>query len=490
MATQYTDLQGAFGRQAHYRPRRFRARELLSPQADPRLSVADGEYAVIDISSNGASVVGPADTAGWEVGQEFKAALRLHGQDAQEVRLRVVRSEHNPRGGMRVGLAVVDSVFDLEAARQVDARTQLDRQLSESPQIFGSLVPADLRAAIADAVHIVQYYKRCLEPHEANARTHGEGAVRELAEKTYVGLRPAYAELRERASAAAEVCMSDRRLLQAAKLYTETVLTPLLLSAPMINRSYVKPLGYPGDYQVMLYYYDNAFEGSTAFAKAFHKLFVEHPLSAGVCSRKDFVVSHLVRGFQAAQAAQLDSTFQVTSLGCGPGREVPGVVEALREWPGTLHFRLIDQEERTLQVAYDSARRAFATSPSRAHIECLNLAFGQLLKNPSLLAMGGPQDFMYSTGLFDYLRDDVARELILTLYSCLKPGGTLLIANARGPNRYFFCPEFVLDWTLIYRTKAEMQALAGSLPSDAMVDVELEPGEAYWFLRAQKPSAR
>jgi SAM-dependent methyltransferase len=461
-------------------------RDLLSPLADPRLRIDGVDHVVLDISSNGASVHG-GNTDIWQVGQEHDTSLLLHGEYVQRARMRVVRREQTPRG-TRVGLALIGGFFDLDAARRADGLALLDYQLSASPGAGKTVIPAEFRAAVADAVHVVQYYKRCLAPHEGPARTRGDNAVRELAEKTYCGLRPAYAEIRERASAAAVACMSDEGILRASKVYAETVLTPLLLSAPMIHRSYTKPLGYPGDYQVMLYYYENAFEGDTAFAKAFHKLFVEHPLSAGVCTRRDYVVAAIVRELDGVIAGDRAPTFSVTSLGCGPGKEVPGLVEAKREWPGSLKFRLIDQEERTLQVAFDAGQRALAASSSHGTIECLNLSFGQLLKNPSLLSAGGLQDFIYSTGLFDYLSVHVARQLIQALYDCLKPGGTLLIGNARGPNRYFFCPEFVLDWSLIYRTREEMLELARTLPGEAKVDIELERSEAYWFMVIKKPA--
>src|SRR5262249_4846082 len=151
-------------------------------------------------------------------------------------------------------------------------------------------LPSDFRAAVCDMVHFFQYYKRGLEPHEAAARRAGDHAVSELAARTYDTVVDRFAELRGRASDAAMPCFADPAMLRAAKQYTETILTPLLLSAPMVHRSYTKPLGYPGDYQVMEYYYDDSFEGDSAFAKVVHKLFVRHPLSAGVCTRKDYVL--------------------------------------------------------------------------------------------------------------------------------------------------------------------------------------------------------
>ena len=482
----YSELLGAFGREAHYRPKRYRPRELLSSLAKPHFRVGDREYPLFDISSNGASLIVPFEIE-LPVGTDVDAALVVHGVEAQHVFARVVRSEADARG-QRIGLSLTHGFLDLEAARRLDASTQLEHALRIGPA--DGVVPTEFREVITEAVHLVQFYRRSLAPHEAMARAQGEQAICELAARAYERLTPLYRELREKASQAALSFMADPRVLHAAKSYTTTVLTPLLLSAPMIDRSYHKPLGYPGDYQVMLYYYADAFEGETAFAKAFHRLFVQHPLSAGVCTRKDYVVDCMERELaRHEQRRTPDSTFAVTSLGCGPALEVSAFIESRKTWQGQIHWRLIDQEPRTLEVAYTGAQRALASVSSRGTVECLNLAFGQLLRSPQLLTRGGEQHFIYSTGLFDYLNTKTSQQLLRALYDCLAPGGEMLIGNAKGPNNYFFCPEFVLDWTLIYRTQEEMRELASVLPGDARVEVDLEPGGAYWFLRIRKGEA-
>jgi len=478
----YADLFGAFGREAVYRPKRYRPRELLSTLARPQLRVDDRDYAVIDISSNGASLLFPHDQS-VTLGAELNVSLIVHGRETQQLAARVVRSEQEARG-VRVGLAVVRGFLDLAAAKSLDETMRLERALHEGPAHHN--VPTAFREVVGEAVHLVQFYRAHLEPHEAAARASGEEAVCKLAARAYEGLLPLYGELRERASRAATAFGNDPRAWQAAKSYTTTVLTPLLLDAPMISRSYHKPLGYPGDYQVMLYYYADAFEGQTAFAKVFHRLFVQHPLSAGVCTRKDYVVDCMDGALARHEAGPVTSPFMVTSLGCGPAMEVSSFVERRRTWRGQVHWRLIDQEPRTLEVAHEGAMRALAGTEGRGSVECLNLAFGQLLKTPQLLTRGGPQHFIYSTGLFDYLPVPTGQRLLGALYECLAPGGEMLIGNAKGPNDYFFCPEFVLDWSLIYRSREQMIELASALPGGAIIDVELEPGGAYWFLRIRK----
>jgi len=489
MVRSYEELIGALGRAVFFRPVRRRTREWLSADADPVLLVEGAQYPVFDLSMNGVSLLAPEPTEAWAPGRDLSGVLVLHGERMFEGRMRVARVE--PRGsGSRVGLALVGGFLDLPEVRRRDEDARIARELAGGAAAQRAGVPATYREAVERAVHFAQYYRAALGRQERRYREEGadvERRVAELAARAADALRAPWTEIREAASDAALACLADPETLRASKAYTEAVLTPLLLDAPMIRRSYTKPLGYPGDYQVMLYYYDNALHGETAFGRVFHKYFVEHPLSNGVRTRKDHVVAALRAEHLRATAGLGAPVFRVASLGCGPAREVADYVRQAGAWRGTVVFTLIDQEDETLSVAHRDAAEALARTGAHGEVQCLNLSFAQLLADPELLPERSPQDVIYSTGLFDYLREARARTLLAALYHRLAPGGTLLIGNALGPNRHFWSPEFVLDWTLLYRSRDEMFRLAASLPSDARVDVEVEPGNAYWFLTVRRP---
>jgi hypothetical protein len=72
----------------------------------------------------------------------------------------------------------------------------------------------------------------------------------------------------------------------------------------------------------------------------------------------------------------------------------------------------------------------------------------------------GRFELIYSAGLYDYLPDALARRLTARLVQMLAPGGRLLIANfvPGGSGRGYM--ELFMDWTLVLRTPAQMQALA------------------------------
>jgi extracellular factor (EF) 3-hydroxypalmitic acid methyl ester biosynthesis protein len=486
MFLHYEQLEGAFGHKAFYRPRRYLTSELLSSAANPRLQIQGRNYDLVNLSTNGACLLAARDGADWGLAQTIDVRLMVHGVEVQRSAATIVRIEPGPNT-LRVALTLNRGYFDLPSLRRIDAEANLRRHLTRGPEDHSGLLPREFRDAVARLVHFVQFYKRSLETLGCVSAV-DERSMTELAASIYPSVFEKYTPLREAAALSSLALYEDAALLRAAKQYTETMLTPLLLSAPIVRRAYTKPLGYPGDYLVMQQCYDNGFEGDTVFAKVLHKVFVQHPMSASLISRKNHVVACMQHEHSLVLDRDPEAEFRVTSLGCGPAREVSEYIEARKHWTGSARWRLFDQEERTLELAHESVFRGIAVNGSNGIVECLNLSFGQLLKNRALLEQGGHQHFIYSTGLFDYLARRTAQALIESLYACLAPGGLLLIGNAAGPNRHFFCPEFILDWTLIYRSREEMYELASPLAHVANVHVEHEAGGAYWFISVRKPA--
>ena len=491
MTKSYDELLGATGRSVFFRPERTRVREFLSPDAQPVLRVGGFELPVFDLSMNGLSVLAPRGAKVPPVGTEADVALVMHGRTVFQGHGRIARVDPGSVG-QRVGVALTRGFIDLPAMARQDEEAQLDRALAQGPRPGMEAVGARYHEALTQAVTFVQFYRETLRRHEARYKAEGgprgRQAINELEQRALTALRAPWKALRIQASQAAAPLMADRATRHATKQLTEALLTPLLLEAPCVRRSYEKPLGYPGDYQVMLYCYNDALEGDSVFGRVFHKLWLEHPMPAGVRTRRDLVVELALAEQDAlvardGQAAEL----RIGVLGCGPAREVPTFVTRRPAWPGSVTWTLIDQEEEALSVAYRTAQTALAGAEGQGAARCLNLSFSQLLQDPAILPLARGQHLVASSGLFDYLREATAQPLVLALYDRLAPGGLLAIGNAIGPAEDFWSPELVLDWSLIYRTVEEMHRLGGLLPESAQVQVVPEPGGAYHYLLARKP---
>ena len=490
MTKSYEELMGALGRAIFFRPERRRVRDLLSRDAQPQLLVDGKEFPLFDLSMNGVSLISRDVNHLWPVGTELELTLLLYNKEVYKGRARVARVEPGPKTGKRIGFGLTNGFLDLPEILRQDEEGRLENQLKFGPEYWRARIPKGFQEVTSRAVHFLHFYRQTLDRHEARYKAPGGGgtdAIAALEQRALDALREPWREIERVASRAALECLNDREVLVAAKEYTETLVTPVVLDCPLVHRAYTKPLGYSGDYQVMLYYYNNALEGDSVFARVFHKFAVEHPLSAGVRTRKDFVIELIEREHRRYVAlGETDPVFRVASLGCGPAREVSDFIKRQKGWPGQVVFTLIDQEDEALSIAYHQSQRQIQVTGANAAIQCLNLSFIQVLRDPSLVPIEHPQHFIFATGLFDYLRESTARVLTRALYEQLAPGGLLTMGNAAGPNEHFWPPEFMLDWTMLYRTREEMLRLGELLPDTAELDVAVEPGKAYYFLIVRK----
>src|SRR5262249_17478380 len=150
---------------------------------------------------------------------------------------------------------------------------------------------------------------------------------------------------------------------------------------------------------------------------------------------------------------------KVLSLGCGSAREVELFLSNANLKNRRVEFTLIDQEQSALSYTVEKTYPYVLTAKGQARVQCLNMSFTDILRGTGGLAELPPQDLIYSLGLIDYLADRRAQALVRRLYETLAPGGLLIIGNMNEtPLSNLWPMEFISDWTLYYRTEAQMMA--------------------------------
>ena len=246
--------------------------------------------------------------------------------------------------------------------------------------------------------------------------------------------------------------------------------------SPFMNRCLRKPLGYAGDYQMMNYLYDDeVFAASSNMGKLLNYFLFSSPSANAVRNR-----AKVVQGFIQYHLGQ-KRNLAVASIASGPAREIAGIVRVLNDLGegAKIIWTLFDQDKEAL----DNARK---NVPHHASLEYSfkNHGVKDLLQNRVNL---GPQDIIYSLGLFDYLEDKVATSLIKRLYAEVIPGGLLLIGNYHPSNPLRALMEGTLEWYLIHHTEEEMLALAkGGAPEGRHI-VMAEPEGVNLILVTSKP---
>ncbi len=483
MAHNYKDLFGGLGRNTVYRGERITVVEITDPEV-ARLRIGNEYYPVLDISISGLSFLTQNTDNLPVAGAVDVAQLLLRDSVVYDGKIEIVRYEQI-RNKAKVGVKLLSGFLNISAFRRRAEETRLHNALEHGPGPTLGHVPSDYRQAIEALAFTVQFYRVAFDNWTMRCGSDSDrGDIgQRLIEKGLASARGPWVEGRERATLAAKLFLEDPKTLAAAKRYTETLLTALLLDAPGIRRAYMKPLGYPGDYQTMLYMYENTFCGDTLFARVFHKICVEEPMAEAVRTRKEFLIELHRREYQRATAQT--SEFTVLNLGCGPATEATEFSEAFVSPVRKTHWTLIDQEEKALSLAH---RRAYEQHVycGRGTVNCLYVSFTQLLQDFSLLASISDHDFVYCTGIFDYLRQPLAKSLARILWTKVRPGGALAIGNAVKPSSCFWFAELVLDWTLIYRTPDEIFDLVAQLPGTESIEIEAEPSNVFQFAIVRK----
>lgn len=265
----------------------------------------------------------------------------------------------------------------------------------------------------------------------------------------------------------AEAARVEPELEPVHRAFAQAAIHPLVLRAPFVYRTFAKPLGYAGDYQMVNQILGNPREGPSTYFELVNFMF----LQAGVAQAHRNRVEILHQRLQAlsAQARAAGRPLRVLNVGCGPAAEIQRLVAGAQDL-GPMDVVLMDFSEETLQYARQRIEEAAQVAGNGApRLELRHESVHQLLKRSARDEAVAPQeqfDYIYCAGLFDYLADKACARLISYFESRLRPGGSLLVTNVHSfnPERYWM--EHFMEWYLIYRNEEGICRLfPASLPN-------------------------
>jgi len=258
----------------------------------------------------------------------------------------------------------------------------------------------------------------------------------------------------------------------------------LFLGSPFGHRTYHKPIGYAGDYEMMNMIYRNEPEGRSLFEKLIHLLLVSQWPARSVRNR----IAHLRENIisETARLARAGKIARILNAGCGPAREVQDFLKETH-LSDQADFMLMDFNEETLLHAGQKLVEAKRQFSRRTPIRTEQVSVYELLKRTQRRSAGAEKfDLIYCAGLFDYLAPDTCRALMELWHDSLSPGGLMLIANMNDTKPFRNFIEFILDWQLIYRGSREILSLAPGRCRETS-RVIAEPTSVNLFLHFRKP---
>lgn len=246
------------------------------------------------------------------------------------------------------------------------------------------------------------------------------------------------------------------------KLIRESELLSLVHQDPFTSRAFHKPRGYAGDAVMMDYIYSSE-EGwqlpnSSILGQGIFKYTTNAAASAGVRARREHIAQKL------DEVAQKYVSPEVMAVACGHLREA-SMSSAIRRRRFD-RFVALDADAESL----NEVERSFG----RLGVQCELADIRKMLTGKM---DHGTFDFIYSTGLYDYLKERTAQQLTYHLFSMLKSGGKLVLANFLPTIDDIAYMEACMDWFLVYRNRLDMMSLTEKINQSEIRDINVSVEE-------------
>ena len=107
--------------------------------------------------------------------------------------------------------------------------------------------------------------------------------------------------------------------------YVQTALHPLLLRAPFVYRTFAKPLGYAGDYEMVNQLLGDPQQGTSTYFQIVNTQFIQAAVAEAHRNRINILVDYLHRAADLAQKEQRQVS--ILNVGCGPAVEIARFIE-------------------------------------------------------------------------------------------------------------------------------------------------------------------
>lgn len=399
----------------------------------------------------------------------------------------VVYLDRSARDGIRLGVSFPYDTLDVEKIFGLRKRSEVE---SDFDQFLSGLeiinkVESEFKANVADLRYLLEGIKETLDKEESKVKSRGiegqNGYEKDILDAAYQKTKGYLDRFLKRMARLVKDLPLEKR--DSYKRYFQRHLHGLLLMSPFGQRIYSKPRGYAGDYQAINMILRNADEGGSLFAKLLSRHACNLPLAQAHRNRIDYLVGKLnslvETRLRTAQRAN------VATIGCGPSAEV---VEFIRTNPKSnqCEFTLIDFDPEPLYFSHRKIAEARAQTQSAVRINLLNKSLKDFIRGEK---SGKPlipkQDFIYCTGLFDYLSFSLCVRMTQILFDYLSEGGVLIISNVADLHDFQMYMEYGVEWYLKYRSKEELKEFSKGLPS-SNVWLESDETRLNHFLLIQK----
>ncbi|HVJ22008.1 MAG TPA: hypothetical protein VM686_41670 [Polyangiaceae bacterium] len=475
----YAAFDGGRGRDVYFRPDRYQRADLGPVGAAVELHYGEqAHYCELhDVSQNGIAFTWPRELD-VELGTILEEiVVRFDAHEAYRGQARVSSVRRDDRRTL-VGASLTDTLMNIDDVLNLRDVKIWSAGADSKGLGLGSApwrVPgqerfkaaiAELRLFFEDAQARFTELEASLPWHVASGE-HDSPARDALIERVRSEFAADVLKASSEIDSALRTALRNER--DGLREYSHRHLHSFAMQAPLMHRARHKPLGYPGDYEVMNGIYGRHFSGPTLFAKALNVAFAAMPTAEAVRKRKDLIKAKLDQLLDSVPAGK---PVRILSIAAGPAQEVFELLQERREITSPIEIVLFDQDKRALSYSYGRLKRLVSSRwPGLVTLVHLHDSIKRLLRGSSVFSGQGAFDVVFASGLFDYLQLLTAVSLSRNLYSLVAPGGKLYIGNMVPSNQSRWLMELHLDWFLVYRERSELLELARMAAPDAKIQL-------------------
>jgi hypothetical protein len=270
---------------------------------------------------------------------------------------------------------------------------------------------------------------------------------------------------------------------QIHRKYCQVMLRNVLIDNVEINRHVLhKPFDYAGDFMLINYYYDfhDKHLGITTYEKLLNHYSLNLFIAKSVIRRKEFFKKKI------RDVIQSNGQARILSVGSGSAKELTELLQEGRV-DKNFWFDCLDFEKESIRYVKKELSRIPEGAKKRLNITYINTSLIEIVKE-NKFDFGKKYDLIYSSGLFDYLKDRIAKRMIHNLFSVLNKGGELIVTNASAAIDHEQMYYGMLgEWDLLYRRPDDLLKWSAELTGAkeaAIIDTGTK--NSFLFLRLKK----
>lgn len=424
-----------------------------------------------------------------EVLQDFKLILHEHTVYSGRA---VVSSLVNTGTMLVVEVKLEEAGFAVASFAPAEANGSTGHDFNQFLAHWQKLykVRPEFKVVIADMESFLLDLRLWLEQVELEIRSAPAGdrlqLERDAAHQLGAAMVPAFDAMHERLESISGTIEEELRPVH--QNFSKRHLHSIVMGSPFAYRTFHKPLGYAGDYEMVNMILRDPYEGSSLFSKVVNLWFLSQWPAKAHRNRVQYLRGLLRQ--ESLRGAARGRPVRILNLGCGPAGEVQEFL-ASDEACNYAQFTLLDFNEETIQYTSRVLEELRRRHGRRTQIQIQKKSVHHVLKEgakPVVESADKKYDLIYCAGLFDYLPDRTCKQLMGVFYEWLAPGGLVAATNVDDCKPFRHMLEFVLDWHLIYRDVKRGSTLVPEMAGTDNMRICKDPTDVNLFIEVRKPA--